>query len=77
MKSLVAYFSAEFGATKKLAEQLASAASADIFEIRPEKPYTKADLKYINPLLSRSLRAAEVCDRPILRCGLSEQAGET
>ena len=50
MKSLIVYFSAEFGATKKLAEQLAASLSADIFEIRPEKPYTQADLRYMNPL---------------------------
>ena len=50
MKRLVVYFSAEFGVTKKLAEQFAASAAADIFEIKPEKPYTKADLKYVNPL---------------------------
>ena len=50
MKSLIVYFSAEFGATKKLADQLAATLSADIFEIRPEKPYTQADLRYMNPL---------------------------
>ena len=50
MKSLVTYFSAEFGATKNLAEQLAASLGADLFEIKPEKPYTKADLKYTNPL---------------------------
>ena len=34
MKRLVAYFSAE-GNTKRVAERLAAAAGADIFEIRP------------------------------------------
>lgn len=41
-KKLVAYFSAS-GITAKVAEDLADAIGADIFEIRPEVPYTKAD----------------------------------
>lgn len=40
---LVAYFSAS-GVTAKVAENLADAIGADIFEIQPEVPYTKADL---------------------------------
>lgn len=50
MKSLVAYFSAEAGTTRRIAEGLAAAVSADIFEIKPEKPYSEADLKWTNPL---------------------------
>jgi flavodoxin len=50
MKTLVAYFSAESGRTRDVAGSLASAMGADLFEIRPEKPYTAADLNYINPL---------------------------
>ena len=46
-KSLVAYFSAS-GVTKKLAEKVAEAAGADLFEIRPETPYTKADLNWMD-----------------------------
>lgn len=45
MKKLVAYFSAS-GITAGLAKRLASAAGADLFEIKPEKPYTKADLDW-------------------------------
>lgn len=45
-KKLVAYFSAS-GITAKVAEDLADAIGADIFEIRPEVPYTKADLNWI------------------------------
>ena len=40
-KRLVAYFSAS-GVTAKVAENLADAIGADIFEIQPEVPYTKA-----------------------------------
>ena len=42
-KTLVAYFSAS-GVTKEVAEKLAKIAGADIYEIMPEVPYTKADL---------------------------------
>ena len=50
MKALIAYFSAEFGATAKVAKDLAAATGADLFEIVPEKPYTAADLRWTNPL---------------------------
>ena len=50
MKTLIAYFSAEFGATAKVAKNLAEAIGADLFEIVPEKPYTSADLRWTNPL---------------------------
>ena len=50
MKTLVVYFSAESGRTRAAAKSLASAAGADLFEIRPVKPYTAADLNYLNPL---------------------------
>ena len=49
MKSIVTYFSAS-GVTRGVAERLAKAAGADLFEIVPEKPYTAADLKWTNPL---------------------------
>ena len=42
-KTLVAYFSAS-GVTAKVADKLADALGADIYEIQPETPYTKADL---------------------------------
>jgi len=50
MKTLIAYFSAEFGATAKVAKELAELIGADLYEIAPEKPYSKADLKWMNPL---------------------------
>lgn len=50
MSTLVTYFSAEAGRTARVAEELAARIGADIFEIRPEKPYTDADLRYMNPL---------------------------
>ncbi len=53
-KSLVAYFSAT-GTTAAAAKLLAEAACADIHEIRPEVPYSKSDLNWMNPF-SRSTR---------------------
>lgn len=49
-KTLVAFFSAESGSTKALAETMAAVTGADVFEIVPKKPYSKADLNYNNPL---------------------------
>lgn len=44
---LVAYFSAT-GKTAKVAEKLAVAIGADIYDIKPEVKYTKADLNWMN-----------------------------
>ena len=44
-RKLVAYFSAS-GVTAKVAENLSEAIGADIFEIKPATPYTKADLDW-------------------------------
>lgn len=44
-KTLVAYFSAS-GITARVAEKLAGAIGADIYEIKPETPYTPADLSW-------------------------------
>ena len=49
-KSLVAYFSAEAGRTKSIAESLSRKVEADLFEIVPDPPYSEADLRYTNPL---------------------------
>ncbi|MCR5100209.1 MAG: flavodoxin [Butyrivibrio sp.] len=49
MSTLVTFFSAE-GTTKAVAEEFAKKAGADLFEIVPTEPYTKADINYLNPL---------------------------
>lgn len=46
-KRLVAYFSVS-GVTKKTAEMVAEAAGADLYEITPKVPYTKADLNWMD-----------------------------
>lgn len=58
-KVLVAYFSAG-GSTAKVASNLASAISADLFEIRPAIPYTSADLNWNN---KNSRSSVEMNDR--------------
>ena len=44
-KTLVVYFSAS-GSTRRVAEAIAEAANADIFELVPTVPYTSADLNW-------------------------------
>lgn len=58
-KTLVAYFSAS-GETKRVAENLAKAAGADLFEIVPKQLYTDADLNWNN---SKSRSSMEMNDR--------------
>lgn len=48
MKILVAYFSAG-GVTAKVAKEYAKLTGADLFEIVPVQPYSKADINWKNP----------------------------
>lgn len=63
MKKLVAYFSAT-GTTKRLAQNLARVLNAVLFEIKPLKPYTSADLNWNNPSSRSSLEMRNVSSRP-------------
>lgn len=54
-RKLVAYFSAS-GTTAKVAETLAEAIGADIYEIEPAAPYSKADLDWTNQKPEAALR---------------------
>ena len=58
-KVLVAYFSAT-GTTQKLANKIANVTGGDLFEIKPEKPYTNADLDWMD---SKSRSSVEMRDR--------------
>ena len=58
-KAAVIYFSAT-GTTKGVAERLAAATGADIFEIVPETPYTADDLNWRD---SSSRSSVEMSDR--------------
>ena len=62
-KVLVAYFSAS-GVTAKVAERLTEAAGADLFEIEPETPYTKADLNGMNKNSRSTLEMNDRACRP-------------
>lgn len=46
-KTLVVYYSAS-GSTARIAEYIKNATDADIFEIVPKEPYTRADLNWTN-----------------------------
>ena len=63
MKKIVAYFSAS-GVTKAVAEALAEAAQADIFEIKPKTLYTKADLDWRNEKSRSSVEMKDPASRP-------------
>ena len=64
-KKLVAYFSAS-GTTAKLAENLAEAIGADIFEIVPEVPYTAADLNWQDKHSRSSIEMQDLASRPAI-----------
>ena len=70
-KALVAYFSAS-GTTAGVAKELAGAIGADLFEIRPEVPYTAADLDWTD---KQSRSTAEMNDEAS-RPALAETAGD-
>ena len=62
-KRLVAYFSAS-GVTAGAAREIAEAAGADLYEIRPEVPYTAADLDWRNRQSRSSLEMSDPDSRP-------------
>jgi flavodoxin len=64
-KKLVAYFSAS-GVTRKVAEALAEAAGADLYEIKPQIPYTKADLDWQDKKSRSSVEMSDLSSRPAL-----------
>ena len=62
-KRLVAFFSAS-GTTKKVAEMMASAADADMYEIMPKQPYSKADLNWMDKKSRSSVEMSDKKFRP-------------
>ena len=62
-KKLVAYFSAS-GTTKKVAEMIAQAAEADLYEITPKQPYSKADLNWMDKKSRSSVEMSDKKFRP-------------
>ena len=64
-KTLVAYFSAG-GTTARAAKELAEAAGADLYEIKPSVPYTKADLNWMDKKSRSSVEMNDRSSRPAL-----------
>ena len=64
-KVLVAYFSAS-GVTAATAKNLAEAAGADLYEIKPAVPYTSADLNWQNKQSRSSIEMSDKASRPEL-----------
>ncbi len=64
-KVLVAYFSAS-GITKGVAEKLANVVEGDLYEIIPEKPYTKADLNWMDKNSRSSIEMKDKSFRPAI-----------
>ena len=60
---LVAYFSAS-GVTAKVAETLAEAIGADVFEIEPKVPYTEADLNWMEKNARSTIEMNDPASRP-------------
>ena len=62
-KILVAYFSAT-GTTAGVAKKLAGALNADLFEIKPQNPYTAKDLNWRDKESRSSIEMANTTSRP-------------
>ncbi len=62
-KILVAYFSAG-GTTRKVAEMIAETAEADLHEIVPKQPYSKADLNWMDKKSRSSVEMSDKKSRP-------------
>jgi putative NADPH-quinone reductase len=64
-KKLVSYFSAS-GVTRKVAEKLAKAIDADLYEIKPQVPYSEADLDWRNKKSRSFVEMADKAFRPAI-----------
>lgn len=64
-KTLIAYFSPT-GTTKKAAQKLADKTGADLYEIRPEVPYTAADLDWRDSKSRSSVEMNDPASRPAI-----------
>ena len=64
-KTLVAYFSAS-GSTAQLAKTIAEVTGGDLFEIKPEQPYTSADLNWNEKKSRSSIEMSDPNSRPAI-----------
>ncbi len=74
MNKLVAYFSAS-GSTARLAKTLAAAADAALWEIRPETPYERRDLNWMDKKSRSTVEMQDPSSRPAL-AGADAPVGE-
>ena len=65
MKTLVAYFSAS-GSTARLANTLAAAADAGLYEIKPAVPYERRDLNWMDKKSRSTVEMQDKSCRPAL-----------
>ena len=61
----MAYFSAS-GVTENAAKILANAAGADLYEIKPEVPYTRADLNWMDKKSRSTVEMNDPASRPAI-----------
>lgn len=73
-KKLVAYFSAS-GVTARAAKNLSEAIGADIFEIKPAQPYTRADLDWNNSKARSTVEMNDESSRPQIAEKISDISG--
>ena len=64
-KTLVAYFSAT-GITKAVAKDIAEIVKGDIYEIKPEVPYTNADLNWMDKSSRSTVEMDDKSSRPAI-----------
>lgn len=64
-KTLVAYFSAG-GSTKKVAQNLSQVSDSDLYEIKPEIPYTSADLNWMDKNSRSTIEMRDKTSRPAI-----------
>ena len=74
MSKLVAYFSAS-GSTAKLAQSLAAAADAALYEIRPSVPYERRDLNWMDKKARSTVEMQDPNCRPALADSAAPVAG--
>ena len=70
-KTIVAYFSAS-GTTASVAAEIAKAADADLFEIRPEKPYTAGDLDWTDRKSRSTAEMSDPATRPEISSSIED-----
>lgn len=73
-KTLVAYFSPT-GTTKRAAQDIAKALEADLYEIRPETPYTSGDLNWMDKHSRSTVEMNDPASRPAMAGDVPDVSG--